>query len=122
MRVLIAGTQAALRNAMKTFLQTRPGIEIAGMVADKKDLFAQVESTPADLLLLDESLSQELVKEVIAPLQQFDHSPAILVLYDRAAAKQAYLDAGAVAVINKGDPPKSLLTAIEEIRLRKNHV
>jgi DNA-binding NarL/FixJ family response regulator len=122
MRVLIAGEKAALRNALKTLLQTRSGIEIAGMAAEKKDLFAQVDSSPADLLLLDESLSQELVKEVIAPLQQFDHCPAILVLNDRAAAKQAYLDAGAAAVINKGDPPKSLLTAIEAIRLSTSHV
>jgi DNA-binding NarL/FixJ family response regulator len=121
-QVLIAGKQASLRNALKTLLQTRPGIEIAGLAADKKDLFAQVESSPADLLLLDETLSQELVKEVIVPLQQFDHCPAILVLNDRAAAKQAYLDAGAAAVINKGDPPKSLLTAIEAIRLSTSHV
>ena len=122
MRVLIAGKQAALRNAVKTLLQTRPGIEIAGIAADKEDLFAQVESDSPDLLLLDEYLSRELVKEVIVPLQQFDPCPAILVLGGRAEAKQAYLDAGAVAVINKGDPPKYLLTAIEEIRLRNNHV
>ena len=69
MRVLIAGTQAALRNALKTFLQTRPGIEIAGIAADKEDHFAQVESDSPDLLLLDETLSRELVKEVIVPLQ-----------------------------------------------------
>jgi DNA-binding NarL/FixJ family response regulator len=122
MRVFIAGKEASLRNALTTLLQTRPGIEIAGAAADKKNLFAQVESNPSDLLLLDETLSQELVKEVIIPLQQFDPCPTILVLSGRTEAKQAYLDAGAVAVINRGDPPKCLLTAIEEIRLRKNHV
>jgi two-component system response regulator NreC len=122
MRVLIAGKQAALRNAVKTLLQTRPGIEIIGIAADKEDLFAQVESDSPDLLLLDEYLSRELVKEVIVPLQPFDPFPAILVLGGQAEAKQAYLDAGAVAVINKGDPPKNLLTAIEEIRLRRNRV
>ena len=122
MRVFIAGKEASLRNALTTLLQTRPGIEITGVVADKKNIFVQVESNPSDLLLLDETLSQELVKEVIVPLQQFDPCPAILVLGGQAEAKQAYLDAGAVAVINKGDPPKYLLTAIEEIRLRKNYV
>ena len=122
MQLFIAGKEASLRNALTTLLQTRPGIEIAGAAADKKDLFAQVKSNPPDLLLLDEALSHELVKKVILPLQQFDARPAILVLGSRAEAKQAYLDAGAVAVINKGDPPKYLLTAIEEIRLRNNHV
>jgi DNA-binding NarL/FixJ family response regulator len=111
-----------LCNALKTLLQTRPGIEIAGMAADKKTLFAQVETDPLDLLLLDGALSQELVKEVIDPLQQIDPRPVILVLSDRAEAEQAYLDAGAAVVINKGDPPKSLLTAIEAIRLNTSDV
>ena len=122
MQLFIAGKEASLRNALTKLLQTRPGIEIVGAAADKKDLIAQVKSNPPDLLLLDEALSHELVKEVILPLQQFDACPAILVLGGRTEAKQAYLDAGAVAFINKGDPPKNLLTAIEEIRLRNNHV
>ena len=122
MRVFIVAKKASLRYALTTLLQTRPGIEIAGGATDKKSLFAQVESNPSDLLLLDETLSRELAKEVIVPLQQFDPCPAILVFDGQAEAKQAYLDADAAAVINKGDPPKNLLTAIEEIRLRKNHV
>jgi DNA-binding NarL/FixJ family response regulator len=122
MRVLIAGKQAALRNALKTLLQTRPGIEVTGTVADTEELFVQVKSKAADLLLLDEELSRELVEDVIVPLQQFDTCLAVMVLGGRAEARQAYLDAGAVAFINKSDPPRTLLTAIEEIRLRGNGV
>jgi DNA-binding NarL/FixJ family response regulator len=122
MRVLIAGKEAALCNALKTLLQTRPGIEITGTVADPEELFVQVKNEAPDLLLLDEELSQELVEDVIVPLQQFDPCPAVMVMGGRAEARQAYLDADAVAFINKSDPPKSLLTAIEEIRLRRNRV
>ena len=122
MRVLISGKNAALRNALKTLLQTRPGIEIAGTVADSEELFVQAKSEPADLLLLDENLTENLVEDVIIPIQQIDSPPMVLVLGDRTETKQAVLDAGAIAFIDKSDPPKSLLTAIEEIRLLRNHV
>jgi len=122
MRVLIAGKKAALSNALKTLLQTRPGIEIAGTVSDIEELFVQVKSEPADLLLLDENLTEKLVEDVIIPIQQIDSPPMVLVLGDRTETKQAVLDAGAVAFVDKSDPPKSLLTAIEEIRLRRQHV
>ena len=122
MRVLIAGKKAALSNALKTLLQTRPGIEIAGTVADSEELFVQAKSEPADLLLLDENLTENLVEDVIIPIQQIDSPPMVMVLGDRTETKQAVLDAGAVVFIDKSGPPKSLLTAIEEIRLRRNRV
>jgi DNA-binding NarL/FixJ family response regulator len=122
MRVLIAGKKASLRNALTTLLQTRSGIEIAGTVSDIEELFVQVKSEPADLLLLDENLTEKLVEDVIIPIQQIDSPPMVMVLGDRTETKQAVLDAGAVAFIDKSDPPKSLLTAIEEIRLRRNRV
>jgi len=122
MRVLIAVKKASLRNALETLLQTRPGIEIAGTAADIEELFAQVTSKTPDLLLLDDNFSQKLVEKVIIPLQQFDPCPAVLVLVGRTESRQAYLDVGAKVVIDKGDPPKSLLTAIEGIRMQRNRV
>ena len=122
MRVLIAGKKAALSNALKTLLQTRPGIEIAGTVSDIEEIFVQVKSEPADLLLLDENLTEKLVEDVIIPIQQIDSPQMVMVLGNRTETKQAVLDAGAVAFIDKSDPPHSLLTAIEEIRLRRNRV
>ncbi len=122
MRVLIAGKKAALSNALKTLLQTRPGIEITGTVSDIEELFVQIKSEPADLLLLDENLTEKLVEDVIIPIQQIDSPPMVIVLGDRTETKQAVLDAGAVAFLDKSGPPKSLLTAIEEIRLRRNRV
>lgn len=122
MRVFIAGKEASLRNALTTLLQTHPGIEIAGAAADKKSLFAQIEPNPSDLLLLDENLSQELVKEVIVPLQRFDPQLMIVVLGKRTDSKTTYLDAGAVAFVSKSDSPSSLLTTIEEVRLEWRRV
>ena len=122
MRILIAGKQKTLRNALKGLLQTRPGYDVVGTVADEEELFIQVETKSPDLLLLNDDLTEMLVEVVIAPLQQFDPSPKILVLSGRTASRKAYLDAGVVAFVDKSDPPKSFLTAIEEIRFRRNSV
>ena len=118
MLILIAGKQRSLRNALKGFLQTRPGYEISGMVADKAALFKEVENKPPSLLILDEDFADLLVEEVILPLQQFEPYPQMIVLVSRAERKTAYLDAGVAALVEKTTPPKSLLTTMEAVRLR----
>jgi len=120
--ILIAGKQKSLRSALQIFLQSRPGYEVAGTVADKETLFKEVESKSPDLLLLDEDFTDSLVEKVIEPLLQIDPCPQIILLISRVGAKKVYLDAGVAALVQKTDPPKSLLTAIETVRLRRNSV
>ncbi|NCF67981.1 MAG: response regulator [Chloroflexi bacterium] len=122
MYIVVAGKQRALRNALKGFLQTRPGYEVVGTAADKEELLIQVETKSPDLLLLDEDLTVLLIEEVIVPLQRFDPCPKIVVLGGRPESRKKYLDAGVATLVGKAGPPKSLLTAIEEIRLQRNNV
>ncbi|MGB3717217.1 MAG: response regulator [Candidatus Promineifilaceae bacterium] len=122
MRVLIAVRQETMRRALKTLLDTRPGLEVVGEAANKKELISQVESARPHLLLLDEDLSDEPMADLIAALQQVDPPPMVMVLGGRSESGEAYLETGAVAFVNSSDPPKSLLTAIEEIRFRSNRV
>ncbi len=122
MRILVAAKRAFLRDALKTFFHARPGVEIIGMIANKAELLTNVEAESPDLLLLDEDLTEKLVEDVIIPIQQLDYPPMVMVIGYRAETKQAVLDAGAVAFVNKIDPPRTLFTAIEEIRLRGNSV
>jgi DNA-binding NarL/FixJ family response regulator len=111
-----------MRRALKTLLGTRPGVEVIGEAADKRELINQVECARPDLLLLDEGLSDEPMADLMATLQQIDSCPLVMVLGSRSEARKAVLDAGAVAFINKSDSPKSMLTAIEGIRLRRKRV
>jgi DNA-binding NarL/FixJ family response regulator len=111
-----------MRRALKTLLDTRPGLEVVGEAADKGELISQIENARPDLLLLDDDLSEEAMADLIATLQQYDPPPMAMVLGGRSESRDAYLEAGAVAFANKSDPPKSLLTAIEGIRFRSNRV
>ncbi len=122
MLILIAGKQAALRSALKNFLQRRPGLEIAGTAANKAELMSLVTADSSDLLLLDENLAEDLVQEVIIPLRQIDSCPLVIVLGSRTEMSQVYRDAGVESFVSKSTPPKSLLTMIEEIRLRGDGV
>ena len=121
MFILVAAKRVALRDALKTFFQSRPGFKIDGTGADGAELVSQVEVDMPDLLLLDEDLTEKLVEDIIIPIQQIASAPKVMVLGYRIETKQAVLDAGAVAFISKNDPPKTLLTAIEEVRLRGNY-
>ena len=116
MRLLIAAKQSTLRHALTTFLQTRKEIEVVGAAAEKKSLFAQVDKTEPEIILLDENFSVGLIEAVIEPLQKIEPRPEIVVLGNRSESKKELLDAGVAAFVIKGGPPKSLLTTIEEIR------
>lgn len=118
MRILIAGKTAALRNALKRFMQRRCECEVVGTAVNKEQLFNLIETDSPDLLLLDESLAENIVQEIIMPIRQRDPSPEVIVLGIRSETEQVYLAGGAAAFVNKSAPPKSLLTAVEEIRLR----
>jgi DNA-binding NarL/FixJ family response regulator len=111
-----------MRLALKTLLDTRPGLKVVGEAAEKGEMISQIESTRPDLLLLDDDLSVEAMADLIAALQQFDPPPMVMVLGDRSESRDSYLEVGAVAFVSKSDPPKSLLTAIEGIRFRSNSV
>ena len=122
MLILIAGKQRSLRNALKGFLLTRTSYVVASTVADKEALFIQVKTEPPDFVLLDEDFTELLIEEVIVPLQQIDSRPQLIILGRRSELKPTYLDAGAAAFISKSEPPKTLLTTIEEFRLRDDDV
>jgi len=121
-RVLIAGKKSSLRHALTRLLNSRPGYEVVGTVSSKEKLFARIDTQSPDLLLLDEDMATALIEEVIKPIQLVDLCPNIIVLGVRTAKKEAYLDAGVMSFVNKNDPPKSLLTAVEQSRSWSNDV
>lgn len=122
MRILIAGKRKALRNALKTLLQTRPGIEVVATAVNKDEFFKLNEATRPDLILLDEDLAKVLKDTVVQPMQASNPKSLIIILGQRSEAREAYLDAGAAAYLTKDDSPQSLLTVIEEARLQSKYV
>jgi len=120
--ILIAGQKSTLRHALRRLLHSRSSGDTVSTVSTKEKLFSQVEAQSPDLILLDEDMATALVEEVIKPIQLVDLCPNIIVLGVRTAKKEAYLDAGVMSFEDKNDPPKSLLTAVEQSRSWSNDV
>jgi len=120
-QILIAGRQAVTRQAMKRLLQTRNELDVVGEAADAGKLMTQVEALCPDLVLLDVDLPGGSMGDLISTLRRLDARPAVIVLSAWPEAEGAALSAGADAFVFKGDPPKSLLIAVEAIRLRSDY-
>jgi DNA-binding NarL/FixJ family response regulator len=115
MRILLATGETDLRLSMELLLSEQPGINILGTASDTAGLIALVESTCPDLALLDWDLPGRPVEEVLSHIQLFEVPPKLIVLGVNPESKKAALQASADAYVDKGDPPKNLLAALEHL-------
>ena len=74
-----------MRRALKTLLGTRPGLEVIGEAAGKRELISQIESARPDLLLLDDLIDKPMA-DLLVTLQQLDFCPMVIVLGGRSLA------------------------------------
>lgn len=116
-RILIAERRAAVRSALKGFLQKEPGLHVVNEAADSQELLHQIEATCPDLVLLDWDLLDESEADLIRALRQGHCQPRVIVLSVRPESAPAALGAGADAFFYKGDGTKRLLTVIRGVLL-----
>ncbi len=121
MRILIAGGTAISRRALMIFLQTKSDYQLVAVVSDMQDFEAQLSANHPDLIVLDSEPAVESLSSLIQSLQMFDPRPALILLTGQPELKQPSQPAGVDAFVSKVDPPKSLVTAIEVVRLRRSH-
>ena len=118
MRVLIAEKRPDVRRALKILLETQPYLTVAGEATNYDELMQQAKVAQPDLVLLDNTIISKPLDTVISAIHNLSCKPAVIVLSVRAEVEQPALNAGADAFVLKGAPPKTLLIAIETIRLR----
>jgi DNA-binding NarL/FixJ family response regulator len=118
-RILIAGGTAVSRRAIVTFLKTKLELEIVGDAATIEELTDQTSLKQPDLVLLNGVRWLGSIEEVATFLQDIESEPSLLILSTQTAAREEARLAGADMFVLKGDPPKSLLTAVETIRLQR---
>jgi DNA-binding NarL/FixJ family response regulator len=113
MRVLLADDQAKVRSALRLLLQQQPDVEILGEAVDTTGLLDWIKVACPDVLLLDWELPG-LPPAALLPVLQF-HCPKlrVIALSSRPEARGAALEAGVYAFVSKGDPPETLLAALD---------
>jgi DNA-binding NarL/FixJ family response regulator len=116
MRVLLADDQAKVRSALRLLLEHQPGVNILGEAVDTTGLLDWVNAVCPGLVLLDWELPGLPASVLLPLLHARCPDLRVIALSSRPESRQAALDAGTDAFVSKGDPPESLVRAIEACR------
>ena len=117
MRILVTGCRVEGRSALELFLHNRPGLDVVAEADDIQTLLTQAEAAQPDVILLDWDVCSRPLADLISALHLLESQPGLILINAPAESKQAALAADACVV--KGTPPKSLLLAIESVRLMR---
>jgi DNA-binding NarL/FixJ family response regulator len=116
LRILIAGSRALTRSALRLLLQEARGFEVVGEAADSEELLAQVQTRHPNVVLLEWGLPGQPALELLPALRGRDGRPAVIVLSARPELEQKVREAGAHALFNLGEPPRRLLATLQAIQ------
>jgi DNA-binding NarL/FixJ family response regulator len=117
MRVLVASSRAVTRRALKGLLQTRPELDVVTEAGSAEELLAQAQATSPDVVLIDWNVHNGPMGDLVLALRELDCQPKVVALGFSSESERAARAAGTDAFVSKGDPPKSLLTAIHGVYL-----
>lgn len=116
MRILVTGSQAPTRSALRLFLQEGRGWQVVGEAADSEELLAEIRSKHPNVVLLEWELPGQSTLDLLPTLQALNSNIAVIVLSGRPELAQAARAAGAAALLSLGEPPKRLLATLQAIQ------
>jgi DNA-binding NarL/FixJ family response regulator len=115
-RILIAGRQAHLRSALRIFLRSGCGCEVACVAGDSDQLMAEVQRHEPDVVLLDWSLLGQSTVEVLPLLREASPRSRVIVLSGQPQRLAVAKAAGADAIFDLGEPPSRLWALLQEVQ------
>lgn len=122
MRVLLADDQSDVRRALRLLLEQEPDLSIVGEADQIGNLLSELQTTLADLVLLDWELPHADATNALrsdghlmATLRAIRPELLIIALSGLPEARELALAAGVDGFISKGEPPDRLLTTLREV-------
>jgi DNA-binding NarL/FixJ family response regulator len=113
-KVIIADGRARVRFGLRTLLDRTSDVDVVGEVEKADDLIETIEAYCADLVLVDWGLPGFENEALIKTLREAYPEIGLIVLSGHPEVRQAALNAGADAFVNKTESPIYLLSVIEE--------
>ena len=115
-KVVVADDHPVVREGLRSFLASRPGLDVVGEAADADGLVAAAEELQPDVVLVDLMMPGGGI-EAIHRLQSLDAPPRALVLTSFAGDDQVIpaLRAGAAGYLLKDVDPVDLEAAIRTV-------
>jgi DNA-binding NarL/FixJ family response regulator len=119
-RVMVADDHPVVREGLRSFLATRPGIDVVGEAVDADDAVRQAEQLRPDVVLVDLMMPGREVHdgiEAIHRMRQLPSPPRALVLTSFAGDDKVLpaLRAGAAGYLLKDVDPADLEAAIRTV-------
>ena len=91
---------------------------MAGEAACAEEVLAQIEATPADILLLAWELPGEPTAELLARVRALHPQMRVVVMSGRPDVRPMAAEAGADAFVSKVESPARLIETIQEMARR----
>lgn len=115
-RVVVADDHPVVREGLRSFLATRPGIEVVGEAADADGVVTRAEATHPDVVLVDLMMPGDGV-QAIHRLRQLPDPPRAIVLTSYTSDDMVVpaLRAGAAGYLLKDVDPSDLEAAIRTV-------
>ena len=120
-RVVIADGRARVRFGLRTLLDKASDVEVVGEVEEAEDLVEKIEACCADLVIVDWGLPGLDNAALIETLRESCPEVGLIVLSGHPEARQAALQAGADAFVNKTESPVYLLSVIDQCCQRETN-
>lgn len=114
-RILVADSDARVRQALHTLLGQEPGPVVIRESPDVASLAIEVRDFQPDLILLDWELPGRPAAALLFASQNLLYRSKMIVISRRPEDRQMALAAGADAFVSKGDSPERLLTAYRRV-------
>lgn len=112
-RVLVADDQLKVRSALRLLLEQQPAISVVGEAVDATGLLDWLRVICPDVVLLDWELPGFEAEALLPTLRALCPHLKIIALSSRPEMRRTALYAGADAFVSKGDPPETVLAAID---------
>ena len=115
MRIILATPDVDLRLAMQLLLGEEPNVKIVGTASNSAAVLALIQTTPADIAILDWDLSDVPFDVLTEHIHQEQPELAMIILVSRARRISTPLKPGVQAYLLKGEPPEKLLQVFRQV-------
>lgn len=116
-RVFIADDHAIVREGLRSLLETRPDMVLAGEASNGIEAVARVQALQPDVILLDMVMPGKDGLQAICEIKERNQDARILVLTSFAEDDKLFpaMKAGALGYLLKDSSPQELLQAIRNV-------
>lgn len=116
-KILIADDHPIVRDALRTLINTEPGMELVGEAADGAEAVAKAKALKPDVILMDLVMPIKDGIQAISEIKEFNAGVSILVLTSFSEENKVFpaIRAGALGYLLKDSSPQELLQAIYNV-------